>query len=163
MKRNMVIASVLALVLAVGLVVMALRSRDLQQRLRAMEDDRASACDQARFVAIGAVHAAVLSAKIAKGRGMGTSIADGSGRALAVYIWACADEDDRGTKEMAKVLSDRVSLLLRAGELEALAALEAKLDETPLEAWKTLTLPAQPSLGAVLSGGDEDGTERPSE
>lgn len=163
MKRNLAIASALALVLALGLVVMTLRSRDLERRLRVMEDERASACDQARSVAIGAVHGAIVSARLAKGRGTGASIGDRSGGALAVYIWACADEDDRGTKNMAKGLSDLVFLLLQSGELEALAALEAKLDETPLEAWKTLTLPAQPSLEAVLSGGEEDGTERPSQ
>ena len=155
MKRSMVIASALALCLAVGLVVMTLRSRDLEQRLRAANDDRASACEQARSVAIGAVHGAVLSARIAKERGLGRSIADGSGTALAVYIWACVDDDDPGTKEMAKVLGDLVFLLLQAGELDALAGLEAKLAETPLEDWKTLALPPQPSLGSVISGDGE--------
>lgn len=156
MKRNTMIALALMLALAAGLVAMTLRSLELKRRLRAADDDRVRACDQAKFVATGAVHRAVLSAKMAKERGMEAGLADGSASALGVYVWACADSGDVATKNMAKVLTDLVMMLLQAGELDALSALEAKLDETPLEEWKTIALPAQPSLWKVISGGDEE-------
>lgn len=160
MKRREWVMLGSIVVLLFALSWQSTRHRSARRALRVAQLTREAACGSARFAALNSLRSGIREEKLYERRGDPSSKALRSRNELGIYVFACVtDRDDVDSLDMAAKLRQLVVGLFAVGDIATLEDLATMLEDTPLEQWKGLALPEEPSLFMQLSRGDAQEAE----